>query len=100
MDAAIDYAEVSGWLVGAREPPQAVAIAREGVRLLEEYALIQPAKRRAAIAERESAQARRLQKSVCQRVRYRERSARRSMVVSKSASRQSISPIACGARRC
>ena len=39
-DAAIYYAEVSGWLVGAREPPNAVAITAEGVRLLEDCALI------------------------------------------------------------
>jgi hypothetical protein len=40
VDSAIYYAEVSGWLVGAREPPQAVAITPEGVRLLEDCALI------------------------------------------------------------
>jgi hypothetical protein len=40
VDSAIYYAEVSGWLVGAREPPQAVAITPDGVRLLEDCALI------------------------------------------------------------
>ena len=40
IDAAIYYAEVSGWLVGAREPPQGVAITPDGVRLLEDCALI------------------------------------------------------------
>jgi hypothetical protein len=40
FDAAIYYAEVSGWLVGAREPPQGVAITPEGVRLLVDCALI------------------------------------------------------------
>src|SRR5262245_55633029 len=39
-DSAIYYAEVSGWLVGAREPPQAVAITPQGVRLLADCGLI------------------------------------------------------------
>ena len=38
--AAIYYAEVSGWLVGAGEPPLSVAITADGVRLLEECGLI------------------------------------------------------------
>jgi hypothetical protein len=40
VDSAIYYAEVSGWLVGAGEPPQGVAITADGVRLLEECGLI------------------------------------------------------------
>jgi hypothetical protein len=40
VSSAIYYAEVSGWLVGACEPPQSVAITVEGVRLLEECGLI------------------------------------------------------------
>ena len=40
VDSAIYYAELSGWLVGAGEPPQSVAITRDGVRLLEECGLI------------------------------------------------------------
>jgi hypothetical protein len=32
--------EVSGWLVGAGEPPQSDAIAAEGIRLLKERGLI------------------------------------------------------------
>ena len=40
IDAAIYYAEVSGWLVGAREPPRSVAITAAGVRLLEEFGKI------------------------------------------------------------
>jgi hypothetical protein len=40
VDSAIYFAELSGWLVGAREPPQGVAITPEGVRLLEDCALI------------------------------------------------------------
>jgi hypothetical protein len=40
VNAAISYAEVSGWLVGAGEPPQAVAITPEGVRLLQDCGLI------------------------------------------------------------
>jgi hypothetical protein len=40
VDSAIYYAEVSGWLVGAGEPPQSVAITADGVRLLEECGLI------------------------------------------------------------
>ena len=40
VDAAIYFAEVSGWLVGSREPPLGVAITAEGVRLLEDCALI------------------------------------------------------------
>jgi hypothetical protein len=38
--SAIYYAELSGWLVGAGEPPQSVAITADGVRLLEECGLI------------------------------------------------------------
>jgi hypothetical protein len=38
--AAYDYAEVSGWLVGAGEPPLSVAITGDGVRLLVECGLI------------------------------------------------------------
>jgi len=34
------YAEVSGWLAGAGEPPKSVAITADGVRLLEECGLI------------------------------------------------------------
>jgi hypothetical protein len=40
VNAAIYYAEVSGWLVGAGEPPLSVAITTDGVRLLEECGLI------------------------------------------------------------
>jgi hypothetical protein len=40
VDSAIYYAEVSGWLVGAGEPPKSVAITADGVRLLEECGLI------------------------------------------------------------
>jgi hypothetical protein len=40
IDAAIYYAEISGWLVGAREPPRSVAITVAGVRLLEEFGKI------------------------------------------------------------
>jgi hypothetical protein len=40
VNSAIYYAEVSGWLVGAREPPLSVAITADGVRLLEECGLI------------------------------------------------------------
>jgi hypothetical protein len=40
VDSSIYYAEVSGWLVGAGEPPQSVAITADGVRLLEECGLI------------------------------------------------------------
>ncbi|MEA2908119.1 MAG: hypothetical protein QOJ15_200 [Bradyrhizobium sp.] len=40
VDSAIYYAEVSGWLVGAGEPPQSVAITADGVPLLEECGLI------------------------------------------------------------
>jgi hypothetical protein len=40
VNAAIYYAEVSGWLVGAGEPPKSVAITAEGVELLEECGLI------------------------------------------------------------
>jgi hypothetical protein len=32
----IYYAEVSGWLVGAGEPPKSIAVTADGVRLLEE----------------------------------------------------------------
>ena len=38
--SSISYAEVSGWLVGAGEPPNSVAITADGVRLLEECGLI------------------------------------------------------------
>jgi len=40
VDSSIYHAEVSGWLVGAGEPPQSVAITADGVRLLEECGLI------------------------------------------------------------
>ena len=40
IDSSIYYAEVSGWLVGAGEPPKSVAITADGVRLLEECGLI------------------------------------------------------------
>ena len=40
VDSSIYYAEVNGWLVGAGEPPQSVAITDDGVRLLEECGLI------------------------------------------------------------
>ena len=40
VNSAIYYAEVSGWLVGAGEPPRSVAITREGVSLLQECGLI------------------------------------------------------------
>ena len=40
VDSSIYYAELSGWLVGAGEPPQSVAITADGVRLLEECGLI------------------------------------------------------------
>jgi hypothetical protein len=40
IDSSIYYAEVSGWLVGAGEPPQSVAITADGVRLLEECGVI------------------------------------------------------------
>jgi len=40
VNAAIYYAEVSGWLVGAGEPPQAVAVTLEGVRLLQDCGLV------------------------------------------------------------
>ena len=40
VNSEIYHAEVSGWLVGAGEPPQSVAITAEGVRLLEECGLI------------------------------------------------------------
>lgn len=40
VDSAIYYAEVSGWLVGAGEPPKSVAITADGLRLLEECGLI------------------------------------------------------------
>ena len=40
VNSSIYYAEVSGWLVGAGEPPQGVAITADGVRLLEECGLI------------------------------------------------------------
>ena len=40
VNSAIYYAEVSGWLAGAREPPLSVAITADGVRLLEERGLI------------------------------------------------------------
>jgi hypothetical protein len=40
VDSSIYYAELSGWLVGAGEPPKSVAITADGVRLLEECGLI------------------------------------------------------------
>jgi len=40
VDSSIYHAEVSGWLVGAGEPPKSVAITADGVRLLEECGLI------------------------------------------------------------
>ena len=40
VDSSIYYAEVSGWLVGAGEPPKSVAITADGVRLLEECGFI------------------------------------------------------------
>jgi hypothetical protein len=40
VDSAIYFAEVSGWLVGAGEPPKSVAITADGVQLLEECGLI------------------------------------------------------------
>jgi hypothetical protein len=40
INSSIYYAEVSGWLVGAGEPPLSVAITADGVRLLEECGLI------------------------------------------------------------
>jgi hypothetical protein len=40
VHSSIYYAEVSGWLVGAGEPPKSVAITADGVRLLEECGLI------------------------------------------------------------
>jgi hypothetical protein len=40
VNSSIYYAEVSGWLVGAGEPPNSVAITTDGVRLLEECGLI------------------------------------------------------------
>jgi hypothetical protein len=40
VNSAIYFAEVSGWLVGAGEPPQSVAITADGVRLLEECGVI------------------------------------------------------------
>ena len=40
VDFSIYYAEVSSWLVGAGEPPKSVAIAADGVRLLEDCGLI------------------------------------------------------------
>src|SRR5258708_32302251 len=40
VDSAIYYAEVSGWLVGAGEPPQSVAVTADGGRRLEACGLI------------------------------------------------------------
>ena len=40
VNSSIYYAELSGWLVGAGEPPESVAITADGVRLLEECGLI------------------------------------------------------------
>ena len=40
VDSSIYYAEVSGWLVGAGEPPKSVTVTADGVRLLEECGLI------------------------------------------------------------
>jgi hypothetical protein len=38
--SSICYAEVSGWLVGAGEPPKSVAVTADGVRLFEECGFI------------------------------------------------------------
>jgi hypothetical protein len=40
VDSSIYYAEVSGWLVGAGEPPKSVAVTADGVQLLEECGFI------------------------------------------------------------
>jgi hypothetical protein len=40
IDSSIYYAEVSGWLVGAGEPPKSVVITTDGVQLLEECEFI------------------------------------------------------------
>jgi len=40
LDSLISFAELSGWLVGAGEPPTIIAITADGVRLLEECELI------------------------------------------------------------
>jgi hypothetical protein len=40
VDSWTYYAEVSGWLVGAGEPPKSVAVTADGVRLLEECGLM------------------------------------------------------------
>jgi hypothetical protein len=40
VNSAIYYAEVSGWLVGAGEPPLSVVITTEGVRLLGKRGLV------------------------------------------------------------
>ncbi len=40
VNSSIYYAEVSGWLVGAGEPPKGVAITADGVQLLEECGLV------------------------------------------------------------
>ncbi len=40
LNSAIYFAEVSGWLVGAGEPPHGVSITPAGVKLLEDRGLI------------------------------------------------------------
>lgn len=40
VNAAIYYAEVSGWLVGAGEPPLGVSITSDGIQLLKDRQLI------------------------------------------------------------
>ena len=40
VNSSIYHAEVSGWLVGAGEPPLSAAITADGVRLLEDCGLI------------------------------------------------------------
>jgi len=39
-ESSIYYTEVSGWLVGAGEPPKSVAVTADGIRLLEECGFI------------------------------------------------------------
>ena len=40
VNSAIYYAEVSGWLVGAGEPPKGVSITSDGIQLLRNRQLI------------------------------------------------------------
>jgi hypothetical protein len=40
VNSAIYFAEVSGWLVGAGEPPQGVSITPAGIQLLRDRGLI------------------------------------------------------------